>query len=185
MKTTAQTQRHKDTETQSVYENLGGSAPLRLCVRQEKRKSLALRVTPDGLVALIPHTLDHDGPEVCRFIERGLGKLAKPLPPPKPLTPQALRDLVAAWAERVGVEVERVRIRAMRTKWASCSSRGTITLSRALLQLPRDLVEYVVCHELAHLKIPGHGKGWQALMTIYIPGWREREKRLAGWVLME
>jgi hypothetical protein len=70
----------------------------------------------------------------------------------------------------------------MRTKWASCSSRGTITLSRDLLKLPRDLVDYVVCHELVHLKIPGHGKGWQALMNIHLPDWRKREDPLAGWV---
>ena len=43
--------------------------------------------------------------------------------------------------------------------------------------------EYVVCHELVHLRVPEHGKGWQALMGAYLPGWREREQRLAGWVL--
>ena len=152
-------------------------------IRREKRKSLALRVTPDGVVVLIPQGLDPDAPAVHRFIERGLEKLPQPPPPSKPITPRVLRNLVATWAERIGVQVERVCIREMRTKWASCSSRSTITLSRDLLQLSRDLVEYVVCHELAHLKIPGHGKGWQALMGIFIPGWREREERLAGWTL--
>jgi predicted metal-dependent hydrolase len=43
--------------------------------------------------------------------------------------------------------------------------------------------EYVVCHELMHLRVPTHGKGWQALMGAYLPGWRARERRLAGWVL--
>jgi|GEM_PF-253455 len=157
-------------------------------IQQQARKSLALRVTPEGLVALIPHGLDPDGPRVRCFIERGLERIPEPSPPSEPLrqaqggllTPQALRDLVAVWAQRIGVEVGRVCIREMRNKWASCSSRSTITLSRDLLQLPRDLVEYVVCHELVHLKIPGHGKGWQALMGICLPDWREREERLAG-----
>jgi hypothetical protein len=160
-------------------------------VQQQARKSLALRVTPEGVVALIPRGLDPAGPQVRGFIERGLRRLPQPASPPEflrqgqdePLTPQALRDLVATWAGRVGVQVARVRIREMRTKWASCSSRGTITLGRDLLRLPRDLVEYVVCHELVHLKIPGHGKGWQALMGMWLPDWREREERLAGWVL--
>ena len=166
-------------------------------IQQQARKSLALRVTPDGLVALIPHGLDPNRPEVRRFIERGLEKLSELSPPHaslrqalrlrsgqaqgKLLTPQALRDLVSTWAERIGAQVERIRVREMRAKWASCSSRGTITLSRDLLQLPCDLAEYVVCHELAHLKIPGHGKGWQALMGICMPDWRKREERLAGW----
>jgi len=42
--------------------------------------------------------------------------------------------------------------------------------------------EYVVCHELVHLRVPEHGQGWQALMGVTLPGWREREQRLAGWV---
>jgi hypothetical protein len=153
-------------------------------IQQQDRKSLALRATPDGLVALIPQHLDPDGPRVHRFIERGLErleKLSKPLLPSEPLAPQDLHDIVAIWSKRLGVEVGRVRVRAMRTKWASCSSRGTITLSRDLLHLPPDLVDYVVCHELVHLKIPGHGKGWQALMGIHLPDWRERELQLAGW----
>ena len=76
-----------------------------------------------------------------------------------------------------------MQVRRMRRKWASCSSQGTLTLSDDLLRLPRDLVEYVVCHELVHLRVPEHGKGWQALMGAYLPDWRERERRLAGWVL--
>jgi len=151
-------------------------------IQQQPRKSLALRATPEGLVALIPQELDPDAPAVRRFIKRGLEKLPEPLPPSRLLTPQALRDLVASWAERIGVQVERIRVREMRTKWASCSSRGTITLSRDLLQLPHDLAEYIVCHELAHLKIPSHGKGWQALMGIHLPDWRERGERLLAWI---
>lgn len=154
-------------------------------IQQQPRKTLALRVTPDGLVALIPHHLDPDTPTVRRFIERGLDKLPPPSPPTTTCSPQALRDLVTTWAERISVQVERVHIRAMRTKWASCSSRGTITLSRDLLHLPPDLVNYIICHELVHLKIPSHGKGWQTLMSIHLPDWREREERLAGWVVRE
>lgn len=54
-------------------------------------------------------------------------------------------------------------------------------LSTDLLGLPRDLVDYVVCHELVHLKIPDHGKGFQALMGCHIPDWRQRHRRLMTW----
>jgi predicted metal-dependent hydrolase len=94
-----------------------------------------------------------------------------------------LKALVADWSERIGVTVRRVQVRAMRRKWASCSSRGNLTLSTDLLRLPRDLVEYVVCHELVHLHVPEHGKGWQALMGAYLSDWRERERRLAAWTV--
>ena len=68
----------------------------------------------------------------------------------------------------------------MRSKWASCSSHGDITLNADLLYLPLDLVDYVLCHDLLHLKIPNHGKGFQAMMGCYLPDWRERAMRLAG-----
>jgi predicted metal-dependent hydrolase len=53
-------------------------------------------------------------------------------------------------------------------------------LSDDLCELPRELVECVVCHELVHLRLPGHGKGWQAMMGAYLPDWRAQA--LGGWV---
>jgi len=151
----------------------------------QQRRSLALQITPEGLVALLPLGLDPGSPQVQAFLQQGLDDLPHPelVPPPERLTVEDIHTVVKAWAERIGVEVGRVQVRAMRRKWASCSSRGTLTLSDDLLHLPRDLVEYVVCHELLHLRVPEHGKGWQALMGAYLPDWRERERRLAGWAV--
>lgn len=153
--------------------------------RHQRRQSLALKVTPDGVVVLLPHGLNADSPQVRAFVQAGLWKLqaSKVSETSEVLLEKDLKALVADWSERIGVTVRRVQVRAMRRKWASCSSRGTLTLSADLLRLPRDLVEYVVCHELVHRRVPGHGKGWQALMGVYLPDWRERERRLAGWVL--
>ena len=82
------------------------------------------------------------------------------------------------------MQVRRVQIRAMRNKWASCSSSGTLTLNADVLRLPLDLVDYVLCHDLLHLKIPDHGKGFQAMMGCYLPNWRERELALARWMIL-
>lgn len=92
-----------------------------------------------------------------------------------------LKALVAVWSERIGVQIKRVQIRAMRNKWASCSTNGTLTLSADLVQLPSDLVDYVICHELVHLKVPNHSKGFRALIGCYIPDWEARQLRLARW----
>jgi hypothetical protein len=153
--------------------------------RHQQRQSLAMKVTPDGVVVLLPCGLNADSPQVRTFVRTGLQKLPEPqpVPPDERLTRVEVRTLVADWSERIGVAVQRVQVRAMRRKWASCSSRGTLTLSADVLHLPRDLVEYVVCHELVHLRVPEHGKGWQAMMGVYLPDWRERERRLAGWVV--
>jgi hypothetical protein len=154
-------------------------------IRREARQSLALRATPEGLVALIPRELDPAGETVRHFIERGIIRLPAPESPPEPMTPAELDDLIAAWAARLDVEVGRVQLREMRTKWASCSSQGTLTLHRDLLRLPRDLVDYVLCHELLHRKVPDHNQSWQMLMGIHLPDWRERERRMAAWMLRE
>ena len=139
--------------------------------RHQQRQSLAMKVTPDGVVVLLPDGLNADSPQVQAFVQAGLQKLPEPqpVPPSERLTPAEVRALVADWSERIGVTVRRVQVRGMRRKWASCSSRGTLTLSADLLRLPRDLAEYVVCHELVHLRVPEHSKGWQALMGAYLP----------------
>ena len=156
-------------------------------VQQQDRKSLALKVTPGGVVAVIACDLDPDSPRVRRFIETGLQRLRPPapVPPSDRLTVDELREAVAGWSVRVGVTVTRVQVRSMRTKWASCSARGTLTLSADLLRLPRDLVDYVICHDLVHLRVPDHGKGFRALMGCYMPDWQERQRRLARWVIAD
>ncbi|MEO8393656.1 MAG: M48 family metallopeptidase, partial [Chloroflexota bacterium] len=68
--------------------------------------------------------------------------------------------------------------RDMYQKWGSCSSRGNITLNTALCHLPPDLAEYVVLHELVHLRVFNHSKEFKALMLIYMPDFVERESRL-------
>lgn len=151
-------------------------------VVSQNRQTLAMRVTPAGIQVLIPADLDADSPRVQAFIEAGLDKLqTSEILETSEVSAEDLKALVSTWSERTGVQIKRVQIRAMRNKWASCSSNGTLTLSADLLQLPSDLVDYVICHELAHLRIPAHGKGFRALMGCHIPDWQDRERRLARW----
>jgi predicted metal-dependent hydrolase len=152
----------------------------------QQRRTLAMQVTPTCLQVLIPADLDADSPRVRAFIKAGLQKL-KPAETSEVLETSEVREvcrLVAAWSERIGVQIKRVQVRPMRNKWASCSSNGTLTLSSDLLELPRDLVDYVVCHELVHLKVPNHGKGFRALMGCYVPDWQDHERRLAQWTAL-
>ena len=153
-----------------------------IAIRQEARKTLALRTIPDGLVALIPKTLDPASLEVDAFVERALAQRPKPkVSPPNPLMTEQMHDRVAHWAERVGFEVRRVQIRQMHTKWTGCSSQGNIALNTDILAFPAELVDYVIIHALLHPKFPGLGKGWQAMMSVYLPDWQEAERRLMVW----
>ena len=79
--------------------------------------------------------------------------------------------------------VKRVQLRHMRRKWGSISTAGTLTLADDLLKLPVPLVEYVICHELLHLRAPQHNRLYYLLLEQHIPDWRQRERGLARWVL--
>ena len=60
----------------------------------------------------------------------------------------------------------------MRRKWGSCSNRGTITLACDLVREPQAFQDFVVVHELLHLRVRNHGKLFKALMSAHVPGWR-------------
>ena len=57
----------------------------------------------------------------------------------------------------------------MRRKWASCSTAGTVSFSLDLLAQPAPFREYVIVHELLHLKVPNHGKLFKSLLRAYLP----------------
>lgn len=154
-----------------------------LKIKPQNRQSLALKVTPNGLELLLPHHLDPANSRVQAFIDRGLEKLT-PLPIAEAtLTKAELLALVDQWAEKLGVTVGRVQVRPMRQKWGSISTAGTLTLAADLLQLPGQLVEYVVCHELLHLKVPHHNRLYYLLLAQHIPEWQSRAQELSRWVV--
>lgn len=89
----------------------------------------------------------------------------------------AIRNRVHSWAARLGVQPRSVRIRPMTRKWGSCSTAGNVTLAADLASQPPGFQDFVVAHELLHLRIPNHGKLFKALMTAYVPDWREHDLR--------
>lgn len=151
-----------------------------LTIKHQNRQSLALKLTPQGVQVLIPHTVEKESPQVRDFIARGLSKIEtpSPVPPSERVDKAAILALVDEWTERLGVEVARVQLQPMRSKWGSMSTRGTLTLADDLVRLPRELIEYVVCHELLHLVVPNHNGVFHLLLGRYLPDWRVRERAL-------
>lgn len=88
---------------------------------------------------------------------------------------EGLRQRVEFWAERLRVPTPRVRVREMTRKWGSCSTAGTITLAADLGNQDVGFQDFVIAHELLHLRVPNHGKLFKALMTAHIPDWGKRE----------
>ena len=60
----------------------------------------------------------------------------------------------------------------MHSKWGSCSSISAVTLAYDLVRQTESFQNYVIVHELLHLRIPNHGRVFKALMTAYVPGWQ-------------
>jgi len=92
--------------------------------------------------------------------------LARPLE--QTVGPELVRAEVLAWAKRVGVRPREIRLRDMKSKWASCSSRGRLTFDLGLLRQPARFRTEAVVHELLHMKLPNHGKLFKSLLRAYL-----------------
>jgi predicted metal-dependent hydrolase len=91
----------------------------------------------------------------------------------KALLHEAVPPLIRKWEARVGVRVAGYFLQRMKTKWGGCNHRaGTIRLNTELVKKPKDLLEYVVVHEMLHLVEPTHSERFLALMSEHYPAWR-------------
>jgi predicted metal-dependent hydrolase len=92
------------------------------------------------------------------------------------LTPAArLKRRVDHWTVKLRVMPHVVRVQRMTRKWGSCSNTGTVTLAIDLDEQSEAFQDFVIAHELLHLKVPNHGRLFKALMTAHVPDWRFRE----------
>jgi len=81
---------------------------------------------------------------------------------------QVFKAEVLSWAKRIGVEPKEIRLRLMKSKWASCSSNGRLTFNSEILQQPASFRIEAIVHELLHLKVPNHGKLFKNLMKAFL-----------------
>lgn len=87
--------------------------------------------------------------------------------------------LIKKWEPRLKVKVAGYFLQRMKTKWGSCNHRaGHIRLNTELVKKPKDLLEYVVVHELVHLLEPTHSERFMTLLSDHYPSWREARAEL-------
>jgi len=159
-------------------------------VRMRRARRYVMRVRPDGDLRV---TIPRGGSkaEARRFADRHMDwarrqrsrMLAVKRPPAVDgeLRARAARELppqLLALAARHGLEVTRVSIRNQRSRWGSCSPAGHISLNFRLLLMPPNVREYVLIHELMHLRQANHSIRFWRLVEAACPGFREAERWL-------
>lgn len=81
-------------------------------------------------------------------------------------------------------QAKECRIKAMKTRWGTCSIRAArVWINVELVQLPQVCLDYIILHELVHLHEPSHNARFHALMTEFMPNWRETDNQLNRYLL--
>jgi predicted metal-dependent hydrolase len=143
-----------------------------LDVLPARRKDIAA----DLINLTVLHPVPHDERVLATYVIRWLKD-------------EALRFVasrVADCAQRIGVPTPTVKLSNARSEWGSCNRKGEIRLSWRLIQLPPELAQYVVAHEVAHLLELNHSPRFWALVESLYPGHAAARRALADWsVLLE
>jgi len=97
----------------------------------------------------------------------------------KSLLHEAVPPLIRKWERRLHVQVEAYFLQRMKTKWGSCNhKRKHIRLNTQLVAKPKDLLEYVIVHEMVHLIEPTHSERFLTILGKHYPTWREARAEL-------
>jgi predicted metal-dependent hydrolase len=121
---------------------------------------------------------------------------------PTPCHTQRVRALVEDWyrdrakqllhrrvqqcyqdVKRFGIPSPTIRLKKMHKRWGSCTRTASITLNSDLIKAPSQCIDYVIVHELCHLRVHGHNGNFFRLLTVCMPDWRHRKRRLDSIVL--
>jgi len=94
------------------------------------------------------------------------------------LLTQKLRSLVTEFSKKTGLEPSRMMVKQQKTKWGSCSSKKNLSFNLKLVCLPEHLIEYVIFHEMLHLKEKKHSFSFWGKIGREFPDYKDLEKKL-------
>lgn len=142
----------------------GGELVLRVDVDPEARYS-AVQETADGLLLV---RSPHDPAKPRELLNAWYRGKAETI----------FAERAAYWAERMGVAYKSVRIKDQRTLWGSCSREGNLNFNWRVVLAPAAVLDYLVVHELAHLREMNHSRRFWVHVAAQCPGWKEHRKWL-------
>lgn len=93
----------------------------------------------------------------------------------KRLTHKILKRRVEIYAQKVGVNIQKISVKnSLKSRWASLIKNGSIHFNVHLVKAPREIIDYIILHELCHLKIRGHSHHYWDLVYRYMPDYQEK-----------
>ena len=164
-------------------------------LRRSRRKTLAIEITQEGRV-LVRAPAKLPKPAIDRFVAEKRGWIEEKLtrqqlrrlrhPEPTPAEVEALRqdagrilpDRVLYYSHQMKLYPTSIKITAARKRFGSCSAKNGLCFSLYLMQYPMDAIDYVVVHELAHIRYKNHQKEFYDLVATVLPDWKARRQLL-------
>jgi len=155
-----------DFSQEPKFYYLGKSYPLSLTQYSKKRVKLDF---DGGKLTLYYHAYDEKlfQTHLDRFYKN---KSQEHLPP-----------LVALWAKKMHLSPTDIRYRKTKRQWGSCSGKNILSFNTMMMKLPQNVIEYIIVHELAHIKHKHHQKEFWQLVEHYLPDYKERVKTLKNY----
>lgn len=170
------------------------NSTLKYTLIRSTRRTISIEICGTGEI-IVRCPMRMPGYDVKRFVECRRTWVEKHLlelstqPQLPPISDEQLRQLkekaktlipqrVAYFAPVVGVTYERITIRAQKGRWGSCSSRGNLNFNCLLMLVPCEVLDYIVVHELCHMKHPNHSTSFWAEVERVMPDYKRREKWL-------
>ena len=160
-------------------------------VIRSRRRTISIQLTPHGEI-LVRCPVRMSAGDIDQFVQSKADWIKKHLPKPSDLPVLSSEELgqlaakakavlpqrVAYFAKLVGVSYGRITIRAQRTRWGSCSSKGNLNFNCLLMLVPPEVADYVVVHELCHRKELNHSARFWAEVERVLPDYKAYRKWL-------
>lgn len=149
-----------------LYPYLGNDLPLRIVYGNYK--VLKFIFFSDHFLCEIPQKMQPQHSDFKRALRRCYEKAGR----------NWLLHRLEHWSNIMGLYPKRVTVRSQKTRWGSCSSQGSISLNWRLLAAPLPILDYVIIHELAHLRFQNHSKQFWALVAQFDSHYKYHRKWL-------
>ena len=180
-----------------MYGKIFWGEKMKITVKYSKRKTLSLEITRDAEVLVrapigtgnkrIEDFVTSHMDWVLSHLEKRKTQIAAhpelsktELIELKAIARRILPEKVEKYSKIMGIIPEHVSINSAKTRFGSCSGKNRLNFSCRLMQYPEDAIDYVVVHELAHIKHHNHSKQFWALVEKYMPDYKERKNLLKG-----